>query len=49
MMRMGFLKSMSSDDMMLLSISPTSPVMRAMMSPLRSSEKNPRGSDVIFA
>ena len=48
MMRIGFLKSMSSDDMMELSTSLTSPVMRAMMSPLRSPEKNPSGSDVIF-
>ena len=47
-MSIGFLKSMSSDDIMLLSISPTSPVMRAIMSPLRSSEKNPNGSDVIL-
>ena len=47
-MRMGFLKSMSSDDMMEFSISCTSPLMRAMMSPLRSSEKKPRLSDVIF-
>ena len=30
------------------STSCTSPLMRAMMSPLRSSEKNPSESDVIF-
>ena len=48
MMSMGFLKSMSSEDMMELSISATSPLMRAMMSPLRSSEKNPSGSEVIL-
>ena len=48
MMRMGFLNSMSRLDMMLDSTSCTSPLMRAMMSPLRSSLKNPNGSDVIF-
>ena len=48
MMRMGFLKSMSSDDMMEFSTSCTSPDMRAMMSPLRSSEKKPNGREVIF-
>ena len=42
------MNSMSSDDMIELSTSPTSPVIRAMMSPLRSSEKKPRGNDVIL-
>ena len=46
---MGFLNIESSDDMMLFSTSWTSPVMRAMMSPLRSSVKKPRGSCVIFS
>ncbi len=35
----GFLKSMSSEAMMEFSISATSPVMRAMTSPLRSEVK----------
>ena len=48
MMRMGFLKSMSRLDMMEFSISCTSPLMRAMMSPLRSSEKKPSDCEVIF-
>ena len=48
MMSIGFLKSMSSDDIIEFSISPTSPVILAMMSPLRSSVKKPSGSDVIF-
>ena len=38
----------SIDDMMLLSTSCTSPLIRAMMSPLRSSEKKPNGSAVIL-
>ena len=45
---MGFLNSISSDDIMEFSTSCTSPLMRAMMSPLRSSLKKPNGSDVIF-
>ena len=49
MMRIGFLNSMSRLDITLYSISCTSPDMRAMMSPLRSSEKKPSGSDVILA
>lgn len=48
MIRMGFLKSMSSEAMIEESISCTSPLMRAMMSPLRSSLKKPSESDVIF-
>ena len=47
-MRIGFLKSMSSDDMMLFSTSCTSPLIRAMMSPLRSSLKNPNEREVIL-
>ena len=47
-MSTGFLKSMSSEDMMLVSISCTSPLMRAMMSPLRSSLKNPSERLLIF-
>ena len=47
-MSMGFLNSMSRLDIIELSISCTSPLMRAMMSPLRSSEKKPSGSDVIL-
>ena len=46
---MGFLNSMSRLDIMEFSISCTSPVMRAMMSPLRSSLKNPSGSEFIFS
>ena len=45
---MGFLMSMSIQAMMLFSISCTSPLMRAMMSPLRSSLKKPSDSEVIF-
>ena len=45
---MGFLNSISNDAMMLFSTSCTSPLMRAMMSPFRSSLKKPKGSDVIF-
>ena len=48
MMSIGFLKSMSSDDIIEFSTSCTSPLMRAMMSPLRSSEKNDSESDVIL-
>ena len=47
-MRMGFLKSMSSELIMEFSISCTSPLILAMMSPLRSSEKKPIGRDVIL-
>ena len=47
-MSIGFLKSMSSELIIELSISCTSPLMRAMMSPLRSSEKKPSGNDVIL-
>ncbi len=39
---------MSSDDMMLFSTSCTSPLMRAMMSPLRSSLKKDSDSNVIL-
>ena len=45
---MGFLNSMSRLDMMLDSISCTSPLMRAMISPLRSSLKKPSGSELMF-
>ena len=45
---MGFLMSMSIQAMMLFSISCTSPLMRAMMSPLRSSLKKPSDREVIF-
>ena len=45
----GFLNSMSSDDMMENSISATSPLMRAMTSPLRSLVKKPMGSTVILS
>ena len=48
MMRMGFLNNMSSDDIIEFSTSATSPLIRAMISPLRSSEKNPNGNDVIL-
>ena len=48
MMSIGFLNSMSSDDMMEFSTSATSPLILAIMSPFRSSEKNPNGSDVIL-
>ncbi len=44
----GFLKIMSSDDIMEFSISATSPLMRAIMSPLRSEVKKPMGSDTIL-
>ena len=42
-MKMGFLMSMSSDVTIEFSTSLTSPVMRAMISPLRSFEKKPMG------
>ena len=42
------MKSMSSDDMMLFSTSCTSPLILAMMSPLRSSLKNDKDKDVIL-
>ena len=48
-MRTGFLKSISMEDMMEPSISCTSPLMRAMMSPFLSSLKNPSERDVIFS
>ena len=47
-MRMGFLTSISKLPMIEFSTSPTSPLMRAMMSPLRSSLKKERGSEVIL-
>ena len=40
---MGFLNIMSSDAMMELSTSVTSPLIRASTSPLRSFEKKPMG------
>ena len=45
---MGFLMSISKLPMMEFSTSPTSPLIRAMMSPLRSSLKKESGSEVIF-
>ena len=48
MIRMGFLNNISRLAMMDVSISCTSPLIRAMMSPLRSSLKKPQGSEVIF-
>ena len=48
MIRMGFLKIISRLAMIEFSISCTSPLIRAMMSPLRSSEKNPSDCEVIF-
>ena len=45
---MGFLNIMSSDIIIEFSTSVTSPLMRAIMSPLRSVEKNPMGSDTIL-
>ena len=48
MIRIGFLNNISRELMMEVSTSFTSPETRAMISPLRSSEKNPRGSSVIF-
>ena len=45
---MGFLNIMSSDDITEFSTSVTSPLMRAMTSPLRSLEKNAMGSDTIL-
>ena len=45
---MGFFMSISSEPVTEFSISFTSPLMRAMMSPLRSSEKNESGSDMIL-
>ena len=49
MIMMGFLNSMSSDAMMEFSISATSPVMRAMTSPLRSLVKYDMGSLTILS
>ena len=46
--KMGFLNIKSRDDMMLVSTSCTSPVMRAMISPLRSSVKKPKGRRTIL-
>jgi hypothetical protein len=40
----GFFRNISSEDMIEFSTSLTSPVMREMMSPLRSSEKKGRAS-----
>jgi len=45
---MGFLKSISSELMMDVSISCTSPLIRAMISPFLSSEKKPSGKDRIL-
>ena len=45
---MGFLNSMSSEVMIEFSTSVTSPLMRAITSPLRSLEKKAMGSDVIL-
>ena len=47
-MRIGFLKSISSELMIEVSISFTSPETRARISPFRSSEKKLRGSSVIL-
>ena len=47
-MRIGFLISISSEPVTLFSISVTSPLMRAMISPLRSSEKKERGNEMIL-
>ncbi len=49
MIIMGFLNIMSSDAMMEFSISPTSPVMRAITSPLRSWVKNEIGRATILS
>ena len=46
---MGFLNIMSSDAMMELSTSVTSPLIRAITSPLRSFEKKPMGRLVILS
>ena len=43
MIMMGFLKNISSDDIIEFSISATSPVIRAITSPLRASVKNEMG------
>ena len=48
MTNIGFLNSMSMDAMIDPSISCTSPLIRAMMSPLRSSEKKLSGKLVIL-
>ena len=45
---MGFLNIMSSDAMMLFSTSVTSPLMRAITSPLRSLVKKPMGNCMIL-
>ncbi len=45
---MGFLNIMSSDIITEFSTSVTSPLMRAITSPLRSLEKKPMGKDTIF-
>ena len=45
----GFLNIMSSDAMMEFSISATSPLMRAITSPLRSEVKNEMGRAVILS
>ena len=47
-MRIGFLNIISNEDMILTSTSCTSPVIRAMISPLRSSVKKPNGRLTIF-
>ena len=48
MIMIGFLKNMSSDDMMEFSISATSPVMRAMTSPLRESVRFKRENQKFY-
>ena len=48
MIKIGFFNSMSSELVIEVSTSFTSPLMRAMMSPFRSSEKKPKGSDTTF-
>ena len=48
MIMMGFLNSMSSEVMMEFSTSVTSPLMRAITSPLRSLEKKPMGNEIIL-
>ena len=48
MIMMGFLNIMSSEDMTEFSTSVTSPLMRAITSPLRSLEKKPMGKETIL-
>jgi len=42
--KIGFFRNISSDDMIEFSTSATSPVIRAIISPFRSSEKNGNAS-----